>query len=109
MTLSDFLGAPTGPGTPFATPLLVVADSVRLLLVLIAVGVLIRTPSMVRDALTQLQAQRLIGIGLFALTIGFAQIYQFGDWPTYRTVMITAAMIYTAFGYRLIGRRRTEL
>lgn len=107
-TLSDFLGAPAGPGTPFANPILMLADGVRVLLVLIAVGVLVRTRPMVANAGTELQAHRLIGMGFFALTVGFAEVYQLGDWPTYRLVLIALAMGYAASGYRLLGFRRTE-
>jgi len=101
---SGFWCGSTGPGTPFATPLLAVCDVVRIACTLGGVAVIVALPGAIRVAVAPGQRSRLIGLGLFALIVLNSQAVHLGDDPTIRLPLTFAAIAFCVHGMWSIFR-----
>ena len=93
-----FLCNSVGPGTPFATPLLIISDIVRTLGVIGGFTVILLLPAAMAKVRTGGQWARFIALGLFALTLTNGNAHHFGDTPTIGTVLGFAGVGFAIYG-----------
>lgn len=94
----------SGPGTPFATPLLAVCDVMRILCALGGVAVVWALPKAIRRAVTHGQRSRLLGLGLFAVIVLTGQSVHLGDVPSVRLPLTLVAIGFSVHGMWSIHR-----
>ena len=87
-----------GPSTPFASPLLIAADVIRLLVIVLAFVCIVSTPKVMHDAYSQGQRMRFLGICLFIITAATTEMEHFGDYPSYRLVLNLIGSVVTVYG-----------
>lgn len=87
-----------GPSTPFATPYLDVVDTVRVVVVVLALCCVIATPQVMYNAYSQGQRMRFFGICLFIITAATTEMAHFGDYPSYRLVLNLVGTVATTYG-----------
>lgn len=95
---------PYGPGSPFATPWLAVCDTLRVLCVLGAVGIVGLLLKAIRGTDTAGQRSRLVALGLFGLVAVDTEAVHFGDYPSIRLALTLAAIALSLHGMRSIFR-----
>lgn len=95
---------PKGPGTPFASPLFVVLDTIRVLCVLGGVAIVVSIPKAIQGATTAGQRSRLVAFGLFGLVVINTEAVHLGDYPSIRLPMTVAAVVFAVHGMWSIFR-----
>lgn len=96
---------PHGPGTPFASPLLVVLDSLRVLCALGGLAIVIALLRSIRWANTPGQRSRLVALGLFGLVVVNTEAVHLGDYPSIRLPLTLAAVAFSVHGMWSIFRQ----
>lgn len=94
--------SPEGPSTPFANPLFIALDVVRVLCVLIGLVVIVTTPRVLLIVGHWGQAMRFGALAGFSLVAVDSRIEHIGDWPSVRLlidVLSTAAACAGIWSY----------
>lgn len=96
--ISDFFTAPSGPGTPFATPELAVVDTIRCFV--LGVGIIVFFASIHAMFLTKTigQIARLATLVVFLSSSMLTEFDHFGDYAHYRLYLHMIATIIAAWG-----------
>jgi hypothetical protein len=91
--------SPTGPHEPFGTPLLAVADSSRLLVILVALG-LVFSIGMAWQRSTPHGGQRMryLSLALLAAVVIGTEIENIGNFPSYRLVVSAVGVLCGVIG-----------
>lgn len=111
-TTPCFFGCtPEGPDAPFGSPLLAVADTVRVLCVIIGVAVILVMPHVLRTVDHWGEALRFAALTGFYLVSIDSRLEHIGDYPSVRMVFDVAAVAAGGVGvwsylYREGQRRR---
>lgn len=87
-----------GPSTPFATPMLAFADSLRLVVIVLAFICIVITPRAMHNAYSQGQRMRFLGICLFIVTAATTEMEHLGDLFSYRLVLNLIGSMVTTYG-----------
>lgn len=96
---TGLLCVPVGPGTPFATPILIAADTVRLAVIVGGgASILLTALSAIRASATAGQATRMAGLGLFCLVAINTKVARLGDLPSMRLALTVAAVGLSVHG-----------
>jgi hypothetical protein len=90
--------APDGPGTPFATPGLVVLDALRLLVLVLGLLNLGLKPWLFRRSCTPGQVARFASLGLLAIIAMTISLEHLGDDANWRLFLVLVAMILNTWG-----------
>lgn len=87
-----------GPSTPFATPILMVADSLRLLCMIFGSLIILYMPTAISIATNRDQRFRFYGLALFVAVSVTTETEHFGDIPNYRLLLNILGCVATAYG-----------
>lgn len=87
-----------GPSTPFATPILVIADSVRLLCMIFGALIILYMPTAISIAASRDQRFHFYGLALFVAVSVTTETEHFGDIPNYRLLLNILGCVATAYG-----------
>ncbi len=80
-----WLCSPQGPGDPFGTPILIVVDVARIVVVVAALGVVVTSiVDALRRPVASPQAARFIGLSAFALSAATTELAHLGDFASFR-------------------------
>lgn len=102
LTVCPVFCNPHGPNTPFATPLLVVVDVLRVVSVVGALLIVALVLRVFRRVEVSGQRSRFLAFALFALVVANTEMNKIGDYPSLRLPMSLAAVIYAVHGMRSV-------
>lgn len=103
---NPFVCSPTGPGTPFATWYLAAFDSIRLIAILAALGLMMAIGyAWARSVRHSGQRDRYLALAIFAVVIIGTEIQNVGNIASYRLFLSIAGII---FAFRGLMRFRYE-
>lgn len=104
--LNSFVSAPNGPGTPFATPTLVVFDATRVFIIISAFAIAALTPFVtIRTIRARHQRAGMWGLVCYALVSAGTEYDHLGDLANYRLALFAVANALAL--WRLWGMLRT--
>lgn len=103
-----FLCNSDGPGTPFATPLLIVSDIVRTMSVIAGFIIIVCTPVAIAKTTTRSQYARFIGLALFVVALTNSNAHHFGDNPNVGSVLGFAAIGFCLYGLMVYLREARQ-
>lgn len=89
---------PVGPSLPWGTPLLVLFDTARSLIMIGCLAVIVQVPRHVRRTQTSGQRSRLIAHAMFAIIVVDTEIDHFGDYASMRLPLSLVAIGYSIHG-----------
>lgn len=97
-----------GPTTPFATPLLFIADCLRICCQVVGIMCLLGLPMALANSGSFAQKMRFFGVACFILVAMTTEVVHIGDTPSYRlalNIIGLAAVTYgvLAFDWRTRG------
>lgn len=94
-----FYCIPSGPGTPFGTWWLIIADTVRVICVIMAIWLLGGIGAAWRRSYPRSgQRDRFTSLGLLAFVVIGAELQDLGNVPSYRLALSTVAMLLAIRG-----------
>jgi hypothetical protein len=97
--LGGLLDAPDGPSTPFATPGLIVLDSIRVIVILVSLAYAVTVPTIAYRADGAIgQSLRHLGSSLLALGAAGTEFEHLGDYANYRLALFFAAAVFMGWG-----------
>jgi hypothetical protein len=98
------LCAPSGPGTPFGSFVLILVDCLRILTMLIGMAVIVWTPRLVLESPALGQQCRLASQAMFALIVIGTEIDHMGDYAHYRLYVSFIAVALMLFGLTRLSK-----
>lgn len=93
---------PVGPGTPFATPLLVALDSVRIVIFALGLYVLVKSIGAVYSVRNPHQRAIYLGLAITAFSVLGTEADRLGDDAHYQLLLHVAFAATSTYGLRRI-------
>jgi hypothetical protein len=97
--LGGLLDAPDGPSTPFATPALILLDSIRVVIILVSIAYAVTVPTIAYRSDGAIgQTLRHLGSSLLALGAAITELEHMGDYANIRIALFFAAAVFMGWG-----------
>jgi hypothetical protein len=93
-----WLCSPDGPSTPFATPLLTLADSIRVICFLLGLITISKMPAAIAHAKTRYHRMRFYALAAFILVAVTTEAVHMGDTPSYRLALNALGCVAAVYG-----------